>query len=179
MLGRMSFIKRAQEAAAGAAETAKVKAGEAAAAAGRTAKDPATQERLGLQARSALGAARRGVSTVIERIDPGVLADLIIKATALQEMTNDSLRKKESLYRIQEVVISASIPPGVAFTIGRVDAFEERVTGELRSSEELVGQIEDGQDAVISLDGTTLTPEQIGEVREALAEDLPDGFSEL
>ena len=42
-----------------------------------------------------MGAARRGVSTVVERIDPGVLADLIIKATALQEMTNSSLRDKQ------------------------------------------------------------------------------------
>ena len=50
-----------------------------------------------------MGAARRGVSTVVERIDPGVLADLIIKATALQEMTNTSLREKQSPYRIAEV----------------------------------------------------------------------------
>ena len=74
--------------------------------------DPATQEKLGQQARAALGAARRGVSTVVERIDPGVLADLIIKATALQEMTNASLREKKSPYRITEVAITASIPPG-------------------------------------------------------------------
>ena len=68
-----------------------------------------------------MGAARRGVSTVVERIDPGVLADLIIKSTALQEMTNASLREKKSPYRIAEVNIAASIPPGVTFAIGRVD----------------------------------------------------------
>jgi hypothetical protein len=176
---QMSFIKRAQDAAAGAAEAARVKAGEAAAAAGRTAKDPETQERLGQQARSALGAARRGVSTIIERIDPGVLADLIIKATALQELTNDSLRKKASPYRIQEVQISASIPPGVAFAIGRVDAFEETMTGEVKTSEELVGKLEDAHDAVISLDGTTLTQEQVTEVRDALANEVPEALSDL
>ena len=42
----------------------------------------------GASAREAVGVARRGVSTVIEKIDPGTLAELIIKATALQEMTN-------------------------------------------------------------------------------------------
>jgi hypothetical protein len=81
----VSFIKRAREAAEAAAEQAQHAAGLAT----RTAADPATQEKLGQQARAAMGAARRGVSTVVERIDPGVLADLIIKATALQETTND------------------------------------------------------------------------------------------
>ena len=90
-----------------------------------TAADPETQERLGQSARSALGAARRGVSTVVERIDPGVLADLIIKSTALQEMTNGSLREKRSPYRISEVSITASIPPGVTFAISRLDVPDE------------------------------------------------------
>jgi len=175
----VSFIKRAQDAAAAAADAARVKAGEANASINRAAGDPANQEKLGKQARSALGAARRGVSTVIERIDPGVLADLIIKATALQEQTNDSLRAKVSPYRIQEINISASIPPGVTFVIGRVDAFEETLTGEVRTSEELVGKLEDGQDAVISLDGTTLTQEQIGEVRDVLADEVTEDLSRL
>ena len=75
----------------------------------------------------AAGARRHGrrparrVSTVVERIDPSVLADLIIKATALQEMTNSSLREKQSPYRISEIGITASIPPGVTFSIGRLD----------------------------------------------------------
>ena len=85
-----------------------------------------------------MGAARRGVSTVVERIDPGVLADLIIKATALQEMTNASLREKRSPYRISEVGITASIPPGVTFAISRIDDIEETLTGGDVSSEELV-----------------------------------------
>ena len=88
----MSFIQRARE----AAEAAAAKAGEAASSATRTAQDPATQEKLSVQAKQAMGAARRGISTVVERIDPGVLADLIVKATALQEMTNTSLREKRS-----------------------------------------------------------------------------------
>ena len=121
----MSFIQRAREAAEAAAESARAKATEAAGIASRTASDPATQEKLGQQARAAMGAARRGVSTVVERIDPGVLADLVIKATALQEMTNTSLRAKKSPYRINEISIAASIPPGITFAIGRIDVEEE------------------------------------------------------
>src|SRR6478672_9964957 len=97
----VSFMKRAQDMAKGAAEQAqiaagqaKVKAGEAASVANQRAADPATQERLGKSAREAMGLARRGVTTVVERIDPGTLAEVVIKATALQEMTNAALRRK-------------------------------------------------------------------------------------
>lgn len=93
----MSFIKRAQE----AAEAARARVEDVASAATRTANDPATTDRInrglagaGQGARDAVGMAKRGVNTVIERIDPGVLADLVIKATALQEMTNRALRTK-------------------------------------------------------------------------------------
>src|SRR6187200_1632785 len=148
----MSFIRRAQEAAAAAAEQAQHAAG----LASKQASDPATQEKLGQQARAAMGAARRGVSTVVERIDPSVLADLIIKSTALQEMTNASLREKQSPYRISEIGITASIPPGVTFSIARLDSHEETITGAVVSSEQLVDEQVPGE-AVISLDGTTLT----------------------
>ena len=138
----MSFLQRAKEAAEGAAEQAKKVAGDAAEAAGqvtsqvtKTAADPATQEKLGKQAREAVGLARRGVTTVVERIDPGTLAEVIIKATALQEMTNAALRQKRSPYRISEVVISASIPPGVSFSIGRGDDIDEALPAGDVSSE--------------------------------------------
>ena len=65
--GAVSFIKRAAEQAQQAADAARAKASDAT----RSANDPATQERLGKQAREAMGRARRGVSTVVERIDPG------------------------------------------------------------------------------------------------------------
>jgi hypothetical protein len=169
----VSFIKRAQEAAAAAASQAQHAAG----LASQTAADPATQEKLGQQARSALGAARRGVSTVVERIDPGVLADLIIKSTALQEMTNASLREKRSPYRISEVGITASIPPGITFSIGRMDDVDEEVTGTTVSSADLVDDMEQTGDSVISLDGTTLTREQIAEVRNALANEVPEDLN--
>lgn len=182
----MSFIKRARdaaEAAAGqaqhAAEQARNKATEAAGVASRTASDPATQEKFGQQARAAMGAARRGVSTVVERIDPGVLADLIIKATALQEMANGSLRQKHSPYRISEISITASIPPGVSFTISRIDDLDETLTGAELSSADLVDELRETGDAVIALDGTTLSEEQIVEVRTALANDVPNDLKGL
>ena len=171
----MSFLNRAKEAAQAAAEQAQ----QAAAMAHRTAADPATQEKLSQQTRSALGAARRGVSTVVERIDPGVLADLIIKSTALQEMTNASLREKKSPYRISEVSITASIPPGISFAIGRIDDVEEKLTGTVVSSEELVDEMTETDQAVIALDGTSLSHEQLAEVRAALAEEVPEDLNRL
>jgi hypothetical protein len=153
----VSFIKRAQE----AAEAAKAKVEEAASTASRTAGDPTTTERInkslsgaGQQAREAVGLARRGVNTVIERIDPGTLAELIVKATALQEMTNTALRSKGSPYRISEVSISASIPPGVTFAIGRIDDHEE-VVGEVHDSSELLSAGDAGE-VVVALDGATI-----------------------
>ena len=171
----MSFIKRAQEAAAAAAEQAQQAAGLAT----RSAQDPATQEKLGQQARAAMGAARRGVTTVVERIDPSVLADLIIKSTALQEMTNTSLREKRSPYRISEVNITASIPPGITFSISRMDDKDEVVTGTTVSSESLAAGLAEGGDAVIALDGTSLSQEQLAEVRNALANEVPEDINRL
>ncbi len=174
----MSFLQRAKDAAEGAAEQARKVAGEAADAAGqvtsqvtKTASDPATHEKLGKQAREAVGLARRGVTTVVERIDPGTLAEVIIKATALQEMTNNALRQKRSPYRISEVVISASIPPGVSFSIHRGDDVDEALpTGDV-SSEELVEALEETGEAVVSLDGTKFDEAQIAAARAELAGD--------
>ena len=170
----MDFVKRARE----AAESAAGQAQQAAGMATRSAQDPATQEKLGQQARAAMGAARRGVSTVVERIDPSVLADLIVKATALQELTNSALREKKSPYRISELGITASIPPGVTFSIARLDSHEETITGAVMSSEALVDEQPTGE-SVISLDGTTLSDEQIAEVRNALANEIPEDINQL
>jgi hypothetical protein len=165
----VSFMKRAQE----AAEAARVKAQEAASAASRTASDPSTQEKINKSlsgasqgAREAVGMARRGVNTVIERIDPGTLAELIIRATALQEMTNASLREKRSPYRIAEISIAASIPPGVTFAIGRIDDEAEIITGDIHTSAQLVEQEGEVGDVVLALDGAMLDQE----IAEAIAE---------
>jgi len=140
----MSFMKRAQEAAA-----------EIAARANQTANDPATQEQISRSAREALGVARRGMTTVVEKIDPTTLAELIVRATALQEMTNRALRERSSPYRIAEISISASIPPSVSFSIGRIGDDVEEVVGRLHSSAELVQQA-DAAELVLALDGTTV-----------------------
>ncbi len=113
--------------------------------------------------------ARRGVGTVIERIDPGTLAELIIRATALQEMTNASLREKRSPYRIAEISIAASIPPGVTFAIGRIDDDAETITGDIHTSAQLVEQEGDVGDVVLALDGAMLDQETAEAIAEAAA----------
>lgn len=59
-------------------------------------------------------------SAFVERINPGLLADLIIHATAAQEKTNKALKDKGSQYRISEMYLTASIPPQVGFYIARI-----------------------------------------------------------
>jgi hypothetical protein len=154
----MSFFKKAQEAAAQAAEAAR----QTASAANLKANDPATQEAIAKSAREAAGMARRGVTTVIEKIDPSTLAELIIKATYLQELTNKALRQKGSPYRIGEISISASIPPAVSFAINRLDDGDEDVLGEVVSSTELVALEADDGELVLALDGTTVEVDAIG-----------------
>ncbi|HUR24005.1 MAG TPA: hypothetical protein VMZ73_09065 [Acidimicrobiales bacterium] len=65
------------------------------------------------------------VNAFIERINPGLLADLIIHATSAQEKTNKALRDKGSHYRISEMYLTASIPPQVGFYIARMGDPEE------------------------------------------------------
>jgi hypothetical protein len=159
----MSFLQKARDAAAQAAaqaaEQAKVvgsQVGEQARVLGEKAQDPVAQARAKRQAAEAMHRARRSVNTMVERIDPGTLADLIIKSTALQEMTNRALKKKGSPYRIQEIVITASIPPGVSFAIGRVHD-DEAGGEELVSSVELVEEAKLDEEAIVSLDGTEVS----------------------
>ena len=65
------------------------------------------------------------INAFIERINPGLLADLIIHATAAQEKTNKALREKGSHYRLSEMYLTASIPPQVGFYIARMGDPEE------------------------------------------------------
>ena len=125
----------------------------------RTANDPATRGGGGAQAPARPwawpGAASR---RSIERIDPGTLAELIVKATALQEMTNASLRQKGSPYRIAEISISASIPPAVSFAISRVGDEPEEEASSATSSHRASWsrQAAEAGDLVLALDGTTV-----------------------
>jgi hypothetical protein len=151
----VSFLQKAKDAAALATEQARAvgsQVGEGAKALGGKAQDPVVQARAKRQASEALHVARRGVNTMVERIDPGTLAELIIKSTALQEKTNRALKVKGSPYRIQEIVITASIPPGVGFSIGRVH--DEEHGGKSVSSVDLVEEANLGDEAIVSLDGT-------------------------
>jgi sulfur carrier protein ThiS len=157
----MSFLDRAKQAANSAAEAAKHAAGEAQAAAGRASdklSDPATAEK----ARQALSKAKKGISTAIDRIDPNVLADVVIKATALQEKANSALKAKGSLYRISEIDIGAAIPPSVTFAITRIDDPMESATAV--SSTELLHAVGlEPEGTVTALDGTQLDESKLAE----------------
>ncbi len=153
--GLVSAGKSAAD-ASGKAADASVKAAGAVAA---KAQDPATQAKV----KSGIATAGRGARTMVERIDPGILADVIIKATALQEKANARLRRKGSIYRIGEIQVTASLPPGISFSIERVSEpeLEAEAQAELHTSTELLaeetaevaGQGADVVPAIISLDG--------------------------
>ena len=94
---------------------------------------------------------------------------LIIKATALQEMTNAALRKKRSPYRISEVVISASIPPGVSFSIGRGDDIDDEIPSGDVASAQLVEQLDDPGESVVTLAGLKFDDAELEAARQELA----------
>ena len=75
----------------------------------------------------ASGRAAAAVSSFIEKINPGLLADLIIHATSAQEKANRALKDKGSQYRISEMYLTASIPPQVGFYIARIGDEESEV----------------------------------------------------
>lgn len=169
----MSFLDRARQVAEQAANTAAkvgVEVGREAAKVGAevghqaatTIRDPATKAR----ARSALNKAKHGFTTALERIDPKILADVVIKATSLQERANASLRERGSVYRIGEIAIGASIPPSITFTIERVD--DPSKPG-LADSQTLLAEAEAAglPETIVTLDGTTIDEAAI---EEAVAE---------
>jgi hypothetical protein len=166
----MSFLDRAKQAASQAATAAaKVSAdvGREAAKVGAevghqaavTIRDPATKAR----AEAALKKAKRGFSTALERIDPRILADVVIKATSLQERANASLKDRGSVYRISEIGIGAAIPPSVTFTIARVDDADAHG---LMDSSTLLATETLPTDTIVTLDGTELDEATIAEVVE-------------
>jgi len=148
-------VKSGLATAGKAAGDASVKAADASAKAASAvvakAQDPATQAKV----KSGLATAGRGARTMVERIDPGILADVVIKATALQERANARLRKKGSIYRIGEIQVTASLPPGISFSIERIgDADRDADSGHplLSSTDLLADERAAGADAIISLD---------------------------
>jgi hypothetical protein len=121
------------------------------------AQDPVTQAKV----RDGIASAGRGARTMVERIDPGILAEVVIKATALQEKANARLRQRGSIYRIGEIQVTASLPPGISFSIERVsEPGHDAGTALHTSTEILAGEAvaaavpgADGAPAIVSLDG--------------------------
>ena len=154
-----SGLSTAGKTAADASTKAAGASVKAAGAVASKAQDPATQAKV----KSGLATAGRGARTMVERIDPGILADMIIKATALQEKANARLRRKGSIYRIGEIAVTASLPPGITFSIVRISEAEEDAAGvaEFHSSTEILaeaaaadtGPVGDAVPAIVSLDG--------------------------
>jgi hypothetical protein len=166
----MSFLDRAKQAASQAATAAakvSVEVGREAAKVGAevghqaavTIRDPATKAR----AEAALKKAKHGFSTALERIDPRILADVVIKATSLQERANASLIDRGSVYRISEIGIGAAIPPSVTFTIARVDDADAHG---LMDSSTLLATETVPTDTIVTLDGTELDEATIAEAAE-------------
>jgi len=164
----MTFMEKARNVAGQAAvaaakvsvdvgrETAKV-GGAASTKAIATIKDPATKAR----AQSALRKAKRGFTTALERIDPKILADVVVKATSLQERANASLRERGSVYRIGEIAIGASIPPSITFTIERIDDPNATDSTTLMTAAAAAGEA-----TVVSLDGTAVEGEELEELED-------------
>jgi hypothetical protein len=151
----MSFLDRAREAAEQARRSAAEGIG-AMTTPEAKAEMRAEASRVGRDMKGAAGHAKRGLITAVERIDPGVLADLVIKATAIQEIANRSLREKGSIYRISEITITASIPPQIGFAIVRTgDEPEEPIVAGITSSE-LVETVAADDGEVVDLEGDVL-----------------------
>ncbi len=164
-----------------AAGDASVKAADASAKAATAvvarAQDPATQAKV----KSGLKTAGRGARTMVERIDPGILADVVIKATALQEKANARLRRKGSMYRIGEIQVTASLPPGISFSIERVgDDDHDAAAGQhLLSSTELLAE---ERAAEVTAAGADAAPEIVsldGEEQAAIAFEIAEAEASM
>ena len=175
-----SGLATAGRTAADASTRAADASAKAASAAVAKVQDPATQARV----KGGLASAGRGARTMVERIDPGILAEVVIKATALQERANARLRAKGSIYRIGEIQVTASLPPGISFSIERIgDSGHEGPGHDVtagdswRSSTDLLAEEHAAPaDAIVSLD----TYEQAGIVEEiAAAEASMDAVVEV
>jgi hypothetical protein len=153
----MSFLERAKQ----AADLARQSASDGITAmttpeAKAEMREAASQ--VGMHARGAAGQAKRGLITAIEKIDPGILADIVIKATAAQEIANRALRAKGSMYRIAEVTITATIPPQIGFAISRAVDEADEPDRPLISSSELTEAAALADAEVVTLEGDVLEP---------------------
>lgn len=169
----MSFMDKARQAAEQARQAASKTISHATSEESQAQIHKAAQS-AGGGLRGAAGSAKRGMITLVERIDPGLLADIVIRATALQERANDALREKRSAYRIGELTITATIPPQIGFSITRIsdDELEELRASPVESSA-LVEATEMDDEAIVSLDGADDASATAGEQGESLSGDGP------
>ena len=142
----MSFLDRTRQAAEKARQAAAERAHQAQIKIHEQAPiiQAQTREGLGIAGQNIkVGAkqAKKSATSIVDRIDPGILADIVIKATALQEKANASLRAKGSPYRIGEITITAALPPQLGFTISRIGDLEEELTGREIASSELATSV--------------------------------------
>jgi hypothetical protein len=107
---------------------------------------------MGSQLRDAASRAGKGMVSAVSKIDPAILADIIIKATAIQEKANRSLKNKRSAYRIAEITITATIPPQIGFSIARIGDLEDESDLLAVDSQELVDSVATGEEEDISLE---------------------------
>ena len=149
----MSFMEKARQAAEQARQAASQGISHATSEESQAKLNKAAQT-AGGGLRGAAGSAKKGMVTLVERIDPGLLADIVIRATALQEHANDALRAKRSAYRIGELTITATIPPQIGFAITRISDEElEALRSTPVESIDLVEATETEEGAIVSLDG--------------------------
>ena len=174
--GRVSFIKRAD--ASRPQQAARPRPGEGQGRRGAwpgSADDPATQERLGKQAREAVGMARRGVTTVVERIDPGTLAELDHQGDgAPGDDQRVAAREGLALPDLRDLdlgVDPARASPSRSAGSTTAERDRDRRRGLVRGARRRDGR--DAASAVIALDGTTLDEAQIDAARAALGRDCP------
>jgi hypothetical protein len=172
--GNQEKVKSGLATAGKSAADASVRAADAttkaAGAVAAKAQDPATQARV----KGGLQVAGRSARTMVERIDPGILADVVIKATALQEKVNARLRLKGSIYRIGELQVTASIPPGISFGIVRVDDSSD--AGEIghHTSLEIIAAAEAGQASMVGGDAAPGIISLDGEEQAGIAFELAE-----
>jgi len=127
--------------------------GEAVGNAATAVADPTNQAHAKDAASRGFKRAKSGVAGMLDRIDPGLLADIVIKATSLQEKANRRLREKHSPYRINEITITAGLPPDVAFTIGRIEVEEEDVPPSTEAADEQADAAAEKPGAVLDATG--------------------------
>jgi hypothetical protein len=134
--------------------------------------DPTNQAHARDAASRGFKRAKSGVASMIDRIDPGLLADIVIKATSLQEKANRRLREKHSPYRINEITITAGLPPDVAFTIGRIEVEEEDIPAATEAADEQAELAAEEPGAVLDATGLGFVQpddDDAGDLAEATA----------